>query len=430
MLAGHKPAPGPESSPHREAVSPHASLQGPRIAVFTNAYPAISHTFIRNEILALERQGLGVSRITIRSSRHGGIDASDVAEAGLTTALLGRGVAGLAIATLRRFIRSPLRFLSALRLTLHEPQRAAGAMRNLAYFIEACRLAEILEEQGVRHVHAHFGTNPAAIARLASRLTGIGYSMTVHGPDEFDAPVQLYLRQKIADAKFVVAISDFGRSQLMRWAKPADWPKIAVVRCGVADRFRQLADDTGLKSRTFVCVARLSAQKGLSVLVEAASILARDERFVLRLVGDGELRADLEQQIAANRLGDCVKLVGWRDAEGVRAELLAARALVLPSFAEGLPIVLMEALALGRPVVSTTIAGIPELVDDQNGWTVRPGSAEALAAAMRAALKASPVDLRARAAIGQERVRMHHDINVSAALLASLLRETCAAPDA
>ncbi len=398
--------------------------------MFTNAYPAISHTFIRNEILALERQGIRVSRITIRASFHGGIDASDADEAERTTALLGRGLAGLAMATLRRLVTSPRRFLQAFGLTLREPQRAAGALRNLAYFIEACRLAEILQGMRVDHVHAHFGTNPAAIARLASRLTGVGYSITVHGPDEFDAPRQLHLRQKIADARFVVAISDFGRSQLMRWSSPVDWPKIAVVRCGVADRFRQPADDKGLRSRTFVCVARLSAQKGLSVLVEAASILAREQRFVVRVIGDGELRADLERQIAGSGADGFVELVGWRDAEGVRAALLEARALVLPSFAEGLPIVLMEALALGRPVVSTTIAGIPELVDDRNGWTVRPGSAEALAAAMRAALNASPDDLRAMSAIGQERVRRYHDLDVNAAQLASLLRDACGAPAA
>lgn len=413
------PAAAAFSEVHANACAVNAPT---RIAMFTNAYPAISHTFIRNEVIALERLGFSVARITVRPSNAGGIDPADRREGKLTQSLLGGGKAALIAAVASRLRKNPRRFFNALRLTIAEPQRTAGRLRNIAYFIEACRLATIAEQAGVQHIHVHFGTNPAAIARLAARLTGIGYSMTVHGPDEFDAPAALHMRAKIADARFVVAISDFGRSQLMRWSSPADWPKIAVVRCGVANSFRGGMGEQGRQSRIFVCVARLSAQKGLPLLIDAAAILASEERFTLRIIGDGELRQELEDQIARLDLGGVVQLAGWMDSDGVRAELLAARAMVLPSFAEGLPIVLMEALALGRPVVATAIAGIPELVDAANGWIVRAGSAPVLADAMRDALNTPDEQLRAMAAVGQDRVRADHDVDRNAAQLAALIR--------
>jgi glycosyltransferase involved in cell wall biosynthesis len=398
-----------------------------RIAVFTNAYPTISHTFIRNEIVALERQGIEVTRLTIRPGPASAVEEADRVEADRTLALMTGGGLRLAGSVAARFARSPRRFLSALRLTLSEPQRAAGRWRALAYFVQACRLADVMERTGVTHVHVHFGTNPAAIARLAGRLGDLTYSMTVHGPDEFDAPAALHLRAKIADARLVVAISDYGRSQLMRWARPADWPRIRVVRCGVASAFHKDAgENDGLRSATLVCVARLSAQKGLPLLLDAAALVARDRALSLRIVGDGELRAELTARIAALGLSDHIHLLGWRSVSEVRRELLAARALVLPSFAEGLPIVLMEAMALGRPVIATAIAGIPELVDDRVGWLVRAGSAGALADAMHGALDAQPGVLAGMAALGRERVRRDHDVDRNARRLAALLREAVA----
>lgn len=410
---------------HRRCAAAEAKPAGAlRIAMFTNAYPSISHTFIRNEIAALERQGVLVLRVTIRPSALATIDDADRSEALKTFALMTDGKAPLLVAAVTRLLRHPRSFVRALRVTLSEPQRAAGRFRAIAYFLEACRLAELVERAGIRHIHAHFGTNPAAIARLASKLANLSFSVTVHGPDEFDAPALLHLPRKIADARLVVAISDYGRSQLMRWSQPADWPKIKVVRCGVASEFQgtTAADDDGLGSRTFVCVARLSAQKGIPLLLEAAAIVARHEAFSLRIIGDGDLRPALAARITALGLDREVQLVGWLGTEAVRRELLAARALVLASFAEGLPIVLMEALALGRPVVATAIAGIPELVDAENGWLVRAGSASALADAMRAALSTSTTRLHEMGSVGKYRVRRDHDVDRNAKRLATLIR--------
>ena len=397
-----------------------------RIAYLTNAYPKISHGFIRDEILALEKQGISVLRVSVRPSPERLVDPLDQAEQRKTEVLLDGRPLRLLGAVLARAAKTPWRFAAAAWQALSMGRDAsAGPVRIFAYLAEACRLADMLEGQGIRHVHVHFGTNPATVARLASLLGPVGYSMTVHGPEEFDAPKPLQLGGKIAGARFVAAVSHYGRGQLLRWSAPADWSRISVVRCGTDERFlRGVEGDggAGLGSRTLVCVARLSAQKGIPLLIEAAAMVARDRAFTLRIVGDGEMRAEIEAQIRAAGLEGHVRLLGWQGRDAIGQEILAARAFVLPSFAEGLPVVLMEAMALGRPVIATAVAGIPELVDDRAGWLIPAGSAEALADAMRAALEADRETLAGMAAEGRARVLRDHDVHKNAAGLARLLR--------
>lgn len=367
-------------------------------------------------------------RISIRPYERSLPDAEDRNEAQQTSVLLDGRPTELAAALIARSITRPARFLQALGLAISTGYRgSAGVGRSLAYLAEACRLSRLLQRADIRHVHVHFGTNPAAVARLTRQLSGVTYSMTLHGPDEFDAPQSLLLSEKIANASFVVAVSSFGRGQLMRWSPVGDWPKIKVIRCGVD---RQLIDyatprkDTASLHwpATLVCVARLSAQKGLSLLMEAIAEVSQERSFRVRLVGDGELRPQLEAQIAALGLKDRVTLLGWRDAQDVRREILNARALILPSVAEGLPVVLMEALALGRPVIATCIAGIPELVDERCGWLIPAGSSPALAEAMREALDCPPEELARMGAEGRSRVLRHHNADRNATQLAALLR--------
>jgi len=217
----------------------------------------------------------------------------------------------------------------------------------------------------------------------------------------------------------VAAISSYGRSQLMRWSAPSDWHKIKVIRCGLDADFLDIkAKADRPDSSEFVCVARLSGQKGLPLLIAACEGLRNaGERFTLTIIGDGELRESLEADIRGRRLEDCVTLAGICSAAEIREKLFAARAFVLPSFAEGLPVVLMEALALCRPVITTAIAGIPELVDNECGWLIPAGSEQALMKAMTEALGAAPEDLRAMGAVGRERVHRMHDASRNAALI-------------
>jgi colanic acid/amylovoran biosynthesis glycosyltransferase len=271
----------------------------------------------------------------------------------------------------------------------------------------------------VQHLHAHFGTNTALVALLLRRLGGPPYSFTVHGPEEFDAPGALKLREKAADAAFVVAISSYGRGQLMRWLRPGDGAKVHVVHCGLGDDSFPEAPPVSATSRRFVCVGRLCEQKAQGLLIDAMALLQRDGIDAeLVLAGDGEQRADVEAAIARHGLQDRVRITGWISSAQVRDELLASRALVLPSFAEGLPVVLMEAMALRRPVISTYVAGIPELVaNGEHGWLVPSGDAALVAQAMRACLQTDADTLRAMGDAARAQAIRRHSVATEAAKL-------------
>ena len=391
------------------------------VAYLVNHYPYPSHSFIRREIAALEDLGLIVHRFTIRRWAGTLVDPLDARELPRTRGILDAGVWGLLRSTARAAVRTPLRLAQAARLAISVGRRSErGIVKHLAYLAEACVLRDWLEPTGATHVHAHFGTNPAAVAMLCRVLGGPPYSFTTHGPEEFDSPRSLSLGEKVDRSAFTVAISEYGRSQLYRWSSPGAWPKIRVVRCGVDAQFLEVTPTPPPGDRRIVCVGRLAEQKGQLVLIEAARCLRDDGKdFRLVLVGDGPMRGEIESKIAEYDLSRQVTLLGWQGGEAIRREILAARALVLPSFAEGLPVVLMEALALGRPVISTYVAGIPELVEPgRNGWLVPAGSVEALARAMGVALDAPLEDLERMGRAGAARVAECHDAARSARALA------------
>lgn len=396
-----------------------------RIAYLCNRYPAVSHSFVRREIAGVEAAGHRVDRYTVRSP-GALIDAGDQAEQLRTTAILAAGATGLGAALLRVALRSPGRLAGALGLAVRSAGWSPRAMiRALAYLGEAAWLVERFRKAPVDHLHAHFGTNPTMVARLVRRLGGPPYSFTAHGPDEFDRPQELGLRGKIADARLAVAISSFGRSQLMRWSDPDHWHKLAVVRCGVDAGFLDAAPRPAPSAPRFAAVARLNGQKGLPVLIEAAALLkARGRDFHIAIAGDGELRDMLLRRIAEAGLTEQVELLGSIDGEGVRRLLEESRVFVLPSFAEGLPVVIMEALALQRPVIASAIAGTPELVDASCGWLVPAGSPDAVADAMEAAIDASDETIAAMGQEGRRRVALQHDAARNARALIDAI-ESC-----
>lgn len=393
-----------------------------RIAYLCNRYPAISHSFVRREIAGMEAAGHIVERYTVRAPADL-LDAGDRAEAERTTAILAAGASGLLAALLAATFRAPRRFADAAALALRGAGASPGALvRHLAYLAEAAWLVRRFRAHPVDHLHVHFGTNPATVARLAHRLGGPPWSFTAHGPDEFDRAQALDLRGKVADARLAVAISSFGASQLMRWSDPADWSRIVVARCGVDADFLKAASVPAPAAPRFATVARLNGQKGLPLLIEAAALLrARGRDFRLDIAGDGELKDVLARQIEAVGLTQQVRLLGPLDGAGVRRLIEGARAFVLPSFAEGLPVVLMEALALERPVIATAIAGTPELVDDTVGWLVPAGSAGAVADAMEAAIDAPGTAIVAMGRAGRARVAERHDAARNARVLADAI---------
>ena len=397
----------------------------PAIGYVVNTYPRPSHSFIRREIRALETAGWTIHRFAMRGDPGALVDPDDIAEHARTEHVLEAGAATLG----RSFARAAARAPGAARAVLAAAR--AGGPRHAAYLAEAGRVAERARELGIRHLHAHFGTNSTDVARYAARLAGIGYSFTAHGPEEFDAPRALHLGDKLADARFAVAISHYGRSQLCRWVDHRHWDRIHVVRCGIEPaRFPDPPPmpDMGPPAGPLrlVAIGRFAEQKGHLALLPALAAARQRADIHLTLVGDGELRPEIEGLIAARGLRGHVTLTGWLDEAGVRAQLAASHALVLPSFAEGLPMVVMEAMAQGRPALATAIAGVPELVTPgETGWLVPAGDETDLSRAMVAVAETPVKDLAAMGLRGRERVLAQHDVAAEAGKLARLFTAAC-----
>ena len=394
----------------------------PILGYLTSAYARASDTFIRGEVRQLRAIGFTVHTFSIRRAEAEQLVGEDVRrEQASTEYLLDGNKRRLLRGALRTAFASPRALFRALALA--QRCSAPGIKARiwyLAYLIEAAYLAGRLRAKGVQHLHNHIGENSATVAMLAGEIAGIPFSLTIHGPGEFDHPKEIALSEKVRRSAFVAAISSYGRSQLWRWCAAEEWGKIRIVHCGVDEDFLGHPFTPPPMARRLVSIGRLSEQKGQLVLVEAAALLKRVEPdFEIVLIGDGPMRGQLQKAITDRGLQSTVRLAGWMDSAGVREQLLLSRALVMPSFAEGLPVVMMEALALGRPVVSTSIAGIPELVKDRvNGWLVPAGSAEAMAEGMRQALEASPEQLEQMGRSGIEAVSREHNAATEAAKLA------------
>jgi colanic acid/amylovoran biosynthesis glycosyltransferase len=402
-----------------------------RIAHLINQYPKVSHSFIRREILALERRGFEVMRIALRGWDGELVDSEDQTERRRTRYVLREGTLALVLAVTRMLLTRPTRLLQALALTFRMSRHAERPLPvHLAYLAEACRIEPWLKSAGIQHLHAHFGTNAAEVAMLVHALGGPQWSFTVHGIETFDNRLFIGLAEKIRQCSFVVAVCSYGRSQLYRSVEHLYWHKVKVVHCGLEPAFYAEPIGPAPATRRLVCVGRLCEEKGQLLLVEAASRLAAEGfDFALILAGDGEIRADIEALIAHHHLQTTVRISGWISANQVRDEILAARALVLPSFAEGLPVVIMEAMALKRPVISTYVGGIPELIHPgEHGWLVPPGDIDALAHAMRACIDA-PTDTLARMGdAAHKRVVQRHDVDKQVTELTTLLLATIEKP--
>jgi colanic acid/amylovoran biosynthesis glycosyltransferase len=394
-----------------------------RIAYLVNQYPKVSHSFIRREILAVERQGFNITRIALRGWDDQVMDPEDETERARTRYVLRDGASALLMAVVRMLCARPTRLIRALGLTLSMSRRADRPLPiHLVYLAEACRVVFWLRESGVQHVHAHFGTNSAEIAMLAHALGGPSWSFTVHGPEEFDRAAFIGLAEKIRKCTFAVAVSSYGRSQLYRLVEQRQWPKVHVVHCGLDRAFFDAPSCPPPMARRLVCVGRLCEQKGQRLLVEAVRLLVDEGvKLTLVLAGDGELRGEIHSQIVRHKLEEVIRITGWISGAQVRDEILAAQALVLPSLAEGLPVALMEAMALCRPVISTFIAGIPELVrSGEHGWLIPAGDIKALAEAMRACLATPTATLTRMGATARDRVLARHSVDVEAAKMARL----------
>ncbi|MCP1167181.1 glycosyltransferase, partial [Limimaricola sp. ASW11-118] len=362
------------------------SISGPFMWL-TGEYPRATDTFIQREVAGLRDLGVTVETASVRRTdpaHHVGPEQR--AEAAATFHLLERTLNPVAITRAKlSALRHPRRFARALALAWRSaPRGLRGRLYNMIYFGEALVLAHRMKARGITHLHNHIAKSSGTVAMLASEVSGIPYSFTLHGPDIFFAPEHWALGEKIARARFVACISDFARAQAMLFSDPAHWHKLHVVHCGVDPAL--YADTPAPPEDRLLFVGRLSAVKGLPVLLRALA-RARESRpaLTLDLVGDGEDRAGLERLATDLGLGDAVRFHGYLGQAEVARMLRETGALVLPSFAEGVPVVLMEAMAAARPVIATRVGGVAELVEHGvSGLLVPPGAEAPLAEAIAA----------------------------------------------
>jgi colanic acid/amylovoran biosynthesis glycosyltransferase len=402
------------------------------IAYITTGYPAVSHTFILREVEALRRRGVEISTTTVhRASPDAVLSEEDRRAFETTYALLPARWTRVAGAHVYAAVRYPRAFLSTMRLSLKLRRPGCrGLLRQVFYFGEAVTAWNHWRKLGIRHVHAHFVAVPADVALLAShlgRFAGAGptsWSFTVHGLIELWDVHAFRLAEKVRQADAVICISDFTRSQLMALVEERYWPRLRVVRCGIQPaRYASVGDPPPGRPQ-ILCVGRLGPEKGQSLLVRAFAMLT--ERGVdaeLELVGDGPNRGALERLVCDLGLADRVRLAGAVGQDAILAHYESSTVFCLPSFCEGIPVVLMEAMACRRPVVATAVAGVRELVrDEDTGLLVSPGREDELATALQRLL--SDPGLRRR--LG-EAARLHvarcYDADASAAELSELYRD-------
>jgi colanic acid/amylovoran biosynthesis glycosyltransferase len=404
--------------------------ENPRVAYLLSRYPAVSHTFFLKEVLGLRERGLDVRVASINSPDRARRDLPDVeaAEADRTYYVKSLGAVKVAVQLLAIALRNPGVTLRGLGAALHlggwDIKARAYA---LFYLAEALLVGQWMRRQALNHLHVHFGGPVATVGMITAQAWKVPWSVTLHGPDEFFDQEAFYLRQKIESANFVVCISDFCRSQVLRVAPNLSDSRLEVVRLGVdCVAIQPAAQFQGSKSVAtprLVCTGRMVSAKGHRILLEAlVPVIADGIDLTCTLIGDGPERYALEALSARLGISGQVHFLGAQAHSATLAEVAKADVFVLASFAEGLPVALMEAMALGVPCVSTTIAAIPELIEDgENGLLVSASNVLALSGALRRL--AEDMDLRRK--LGQRArvtVEAHYNLARNLDLLAATWR--------
>ncbi|MEY4579354.1 MAG: hypothetical protein RL701_4057 [Pseudomonadota bacterium] len=336
------------------------------IGYLVSLYPAASHTFIRREVHALRAHGVDVRTFSVRTPSPGERSApEDRVAAEETVFLLPMDPARCLRANAQTLLRDPLGYARTFVLALkHRVPGLRALGLAVAHFAEAMVLATELEQQGITHLHNHFANSGATVGFLATRYLALPWSLTLHGISETDYPAGVLLPQKLEAARFVACVSHFGRAQALRLISPDHWDKLMIVRCALDLRALPAREQRPASAPLrLICVGRLSPEKGhLGLLQAFAKVRTANSELVL--VGDGPERERIERCIKELDLQGCVRLTGRLPETETLREVARADVLVLASFMEGLPVVLMEAMALSLPVIAPRVAGVPELVEE------------------------------------------------------------------
>lgn len=395
-----------------------------KLAYLLSEYPTLGHTYLLREVRGLRALGWEIQTVSVRRPDLTGWDLSDAEreEWNATWYILGSNPVEFLKAHVVTFFSRPKRYLSGLatawRFGRWHPRGSALAT---AYFAEAVLAGYRSQQAGIAHVHSDFSST---VALILGRVFDIGTSLTLHGPAEFVDPEGFRIAEKVRAAKFVCGISYFGRSQIMLWSSPADWDKLEVTPLGIEVSKWQPAPFRERPSPfELISVGRLAAVKGYPLLIDAVARLVAQGRDVrLTLVGDGPERGHLEEQ--ARRLGISSRIVfaGWKNQAELRELYQNSDLGVLSSFAEGVPVVLMEAMASGVPCVAPRITGIPELIRDAiDGLLVTPSDTEDLAAAI-AGLMDKPELRREMAGRCRDRIADKYDLGKNVRRLSDVFK--------
>jgi len=351
----------------------------PALAYLISTYPTLSMIFVLREVVALRALGFRIETASINPPDRPvhAMTAIEAEEAGRTYCVKRHGIAGALIADFQTLLTNFFGYLRGLALAF----RLGGfdlrrLFMNLMYLTEAFMVGQWMRRQGLRHLHVHLASQAATVGLFVQTVFGFGYSLTVHGPDEFYDAGGQQLTRKIAAASFIVCISSFARSQMMKLSPYPQWNKFVVVPLGIDPEIFTPGSHNPLPD-TFeiLCVGRLTPAKGQHLLIEAVETLLRQGRNVrLRLVGGGPDEASLRQHAARIVAPERIVFEGPVNQDRIREFYAAATIFCLPSFAEGVPVVLMEAMAMEIPCVTTRIAGIPELIRDGVDGLLVPAS--------------------------------------------------------
>ena len=383
-----------------------------KLAYLLSEYPTLEHTYLLREVRQLRQLGWDIQTVSVRrpGNRLAAFSPAEAEELQSTWYILGSGLLACLNSHAVTLATRPVRYLRGLaaawRFGRFNPRRTLLAT---AYFAEAVCAGHRLRQAGITYVHSVYSTT---VALFLSRVFDIHLSMTLHGSGEFVDPEGFAIREKVRAAQLVCAISYFGKSQIMLWSSPSDWHKLEVTPLGVdiaetqAATFREHPSPFEL-----ISVGRLVETKGYPLLLDALAQLSNAGREVrLTLVGDGPDRAHLEEQARQFGIADRVMFAGWKDQQALRELYVNSDLCVLSSFAEGVPVVLMEAMAAGVPCVAPRIAGIPELIrDGVDGLVFTASDVPELVAALGKLID-SP-DLRRRMAeSSRQRIASKYDL--------------------
>ena len=418
----------PDAARQPDLPSAQAAVQPRSLAYLISTYPTLSMTFVLREVIALREMGFQIETASInrpdRPDRE--LTAVEAVEAKRTYCVKKHGAAGATAAHIKALLGNFGGYWRGLRLAL---DLAGLDLRRLflylMYWTEALMVGQWMREKGLRHLHVHLASQAASVGLFAHHVFGFGYSMTVHGPDEFYDVERQLLAQKIEAADFICCISSFARSQMMKASPYEHWNKFVVSPLGVdPERFRPRPFRAAPDIFEILCVGRLTAAKGQHLLIDAVARLAKEGRSIrLRLVGNGPDEPALREHASRVEFAECVVFEGAVNQDRIRDFYAEADVFCLPSFAEGVPVVLMEAMAMEIPCVTTHITGIPELIrNGVDGVLVTPSDLDALAGALIRLM--DDAELRERLGkSGRARVVELYDLRRSVERLAGIFEE-------